>query len=283
VFVRRLTLLVSLTVLMAAAAAGCGGNGHGATSLSISIGESGGAATFDAPKSSEGGLVEVKFDNRGKVPHSVQLALVKGGHSVEEGLKIVQGESPRTPEWLRAEGGVGTTAPGETRTASLNLPAGTYALTELGGPGLTGEPATGSLEVTAGDEGALPSTSATVTAAETGKDRFAWEISGLKAGKNELTFNSKGEKALHMIAAYRVKDGQDPSLSEIKKSFSSPRPPAFAELETLTQTAVLDGGGSQTTTLDLRKGTYVFFCPLTDRDGGKPHFEEGLLKKVEIK
>ena len=35
---------------------------------------------------------------------------------------------------------------------------------------------------------------------------------------------------------------------------------------------------SQTTTLDLKKpGQYIFFCPLTDRDGGKPHDQEGLL------
>jgi hypothetical protein len=27
----------------------------------------------------------------------------------------------------------------------------------------------------------------------------------------------------------------------------------------------------------------VLFCPLADRDGGKPHFEEGLLKTVDVK
>ncbi len=41
---------------------------------------------------------------------------------------------------------------------------------------------------------------------------------------------------------------------------------------------------SQTTELDLKKpGQYVFFCPLTDRDGGKPHDQEGLLKIVTVK
>jgi hypothetical protein len=280
---RRPTILFLLAALAAIGAVGCGSGSQAPTPLAISISEAGGEASFDAPKSTEGGLVEITFENKGNTPHSVQLALLKGDHSIEEGLKIIQGNSPKTPEWLRAEGGVGTTAPGQTATSILNLPAGTYALTELGGPGLTGAPATGSLEVTAGDDGNLPSTPATVTAAETGKDRFAWEISGLKAGENELTFKSEGDKSLHLIAAYRLKDGQDPSLAEIEKSFSSPKPPAFAELETVIQSPVLDGGDSQTTTLDLKKGVYVFFCPLTDRDGGKPHFEEGLLKKVEIK
>lgn len=279
----RFAVALSLTLLWAVFAAGCDSSGDSATLLSISIGEAKGSSSFDVPKSSAGGLVEVRLDNEGKSPHSLQLALVKDGHSVAEGLKVIQGESPKTPGWLRAEGGVGTTAPGQTGTAILNLPAGTYALTELGGPGLSGAPATGSLDVGSGDEGDLPQTPATVTAAETGKDRFAWEVSGLKTGKNEVTFHSQGDDSLHLIAAYRLKPGQDPSLAEIKASFNSPGPPAFAELDSLTQSAVLDGGKSQTTSLDLKKGTYVLFCPLTDRDGGKPHFEEGLLKKVEVK
>jgi hypothetical protein len=49
-------------------------------------------------------------------------------------------------------------------------------------------------------------------------------------------------------------------------------------------TAIVDGGASQTTTIDLKKpGQYILFCPLTDRDGGKPHFQEGLLKVLTVK
>jgi hypothetical protein len=48
-------------------------------------------------------------------------------------------------------------------------------------------------------------------------------------------------------------------------------------------TAVLDSGESQTTSLTLKEGRYVFFCPLTDRDGGKSHDQEGLVKVVTIK
>jgi hypothetical protein len=54
-------------------------------------------------------------------------------------------------------------------------------------------------------------------------------------------------------------------------------PPSYVDFEGAQSTAILDGGRSQTTTLDLKPGRYLFFCPLTDRDGGKPHFEEGLL------
>jgi hypothetical protein len=38
------------------------------------------------------------------------------------------------------------------------------------------------------------------------------------------------------------------------------------------------------TKLELSKpGRYVLFCPLTDREGGKSHDQEGLLTTVEVK
>lgn len=61
-------------------------------------------------------------------------------------------------------------------------------------------------------------------------------------------------------------------------------PPSYVDVNEAQQTAILDGGASQTTTLDLKKpGQYIFFCPLSDRDGCKPHFEEGLLKVETVK
>ena len=74
--------------------------------------------------------------------------------------------------------------------------------------------------------------------------------------------------------------GKVPPLSQIKEDISkeSGPPPSYIEFEEAQSTAILDGGKSQTTTFDLKKpGKYIFFCPLTDRDGGKPHDQEGLL------
>ena len=45
----------------------------------------------------------------------------------------------------------------------------------------------------------------------------------------------------------------------------------------------VDGGKSLSAVLTFSKpGTYLLFCPLKDRDGGKPHFLEGMIKKVTI-
>jgi hypothetical protein len=123
-----------------------------------------------------------------------------------------------------------------------------------------------------------------VTAAQVGHDKFKWHISGpLKVGSNQVTFDSKGKEALHFIGAFRVTG--NPSQAQILKALMAEgKPRAFVDESSFSTTAVLDGEKAQTTPLDLRgrPGKYVVFCPLTDRDGGKPRFEEGLLTTVTV-
>ena len=142
------------------------------------------------------------------------------------------------------------------------------------------------MTVSSGETGDLPDTSGKVTADETGKDQFAWQISGLHTGQNDITFDSKGDKSLHLIIAVPV-NGTAPPLSKIKSDFAkagSGPPPSYLDFNNAQQTAILDGGLSQTTKLNLQKpGQYIFFCPLTDRDGGKSHDQEGLLKVETVK
>lgn len=273
-------VLAALAALLAVAAAGCGGSSGSdePTVLKIGVSEQGKKASFELPKSAEGGLVEVKLTNGGKAPHGVQFIRFTEGHSEEEVLKELAGENEKTPDWIRGEGGVGAVGPGETGSATLNLEDGEFVIVDaaaLSGEG--GPPATAPLKVTEGDEGDLPDTEGEVTAEETGKDEFEWEVEGLKAGKDEFTFNSEGDDSIHMIIAVPVK-GKAPSEAQLKKDFAKEGPPPpYADVENTQSTAVIDGGKSQTTTLDLKKGKYIFFCPLTDRDGGKPHDQEGLL------
>jgi hypothetical protein len=271
----------------AAIAAGCGGSSNPKpANLSLSISEQGKSASFQAPKTATGGLVDVKLTNKGKAPHGVQFVRYTSGHTAADVQKQFGSQSNKTPEWLRAEGGIGSVAPGATGTATLNLPAGNYVIVDASnqGPGGGGPPANTTLTVSGGKTGDLPDTSGKVVADETGKDKFAWDISGLHTGENNITFDSKGDEALHLILAVPVK-GTAPPIDQIKSDLSkNGPPPAYADVQNTQQSAVLDGGLSQTTQLDLKKpGQYIFFCPLTDRDGGKPHFEEGLLSVETVK
>jgi hypothetical protein len=282
----RLALAACAATVVAALAA-CGSSSTEPTKVSMSISEQGKKASFTAPKSAKGGLVDLSVKNNGRAPHGVQLVQYTGHHSAADTLKVLAAGSNKTPDWVRGQGGTPAIPGGQSDTATLNLAAGNYLVIDSAalGPSSGGPPATAEVKFTSGDAGDLPSTPATVIADEVGKDKFAWDVSGLKSGKNQITFDSKGKDALHLIIAAPVK-GKAPSLSKIKADLGSggPPPPSYLDLNNAQSTAILDGGLSQTTTLDLKKsGQYVFFCPLTDRDGGKTHDQEGLLKTVDIK
>jgi hypothetical protein len=279
--------LIGATIAMlalAAGAAGCGSSGdsNSATVLKVGVSESGKKAAFSAPGSTEGGLVELKLTNEGKAPHGAQLVRYTGDHTAKEATEELESENEKTPDWLRAEGGIGGVGPGEVGTATLNLEAGNFLISDAAAFGE--KPASTEIKVTEGDSGDLPSTPGEVVAEETGHDKYAWDVSGLKAGKSQITFDSEGDKAIHLIIAAPLK-GKVPPLAQIKKELASQNgpPPSYLDFESAQSTAVLDGGKSQTTDINLKAGKYLLFCPLTDRDGGKSHDQEGLLAIETVK
>jgi hypothetical protein len=263
---------------------GAGKTGATGANLDVTITESGKTAKYTVPKSVKGGLKTLTLSNKGKAPHGAQLVRIVGDHTPQEALKVIGSDSSKTPDWLRGEGGLGEVPPGQTADASLVLEAGKYMVVDEGGPGSSGPPAYSQFTVTAGTPGELPSTPTKVTAAEAGKDKYRWDIAGeLKSGKNEITFVSEGKEALHLIGAFRVNG--NPSDAEILKGLKSQgKPPKFVDQSSFTTTAVIDGEKSQTTPFTIKSpGKWVLFCPLPDREGGKEHFEEGLLKTVTVK
>lgn len=289
----------ALSLVVAMAIAGCGSSSKSTstsataqaastpTPLALSISESGKTSKFAGPASIGGGIVTVQLTNNGKAPHGAQLIRIEGTHTIEQALKSLGGESHKTPSWLRAEGGVGATVPASSASATVNLPAGNYVVVDFAGAESGqggGPPAFAPLTVTAGQAGALPATATTITAAAPSKDHYKWQISGpLKVGANDVTFASKGSSALHELGAVRI-TGNESVAQLVKALETNGPPPSYVDVTSKAQTAVLDGGKSLTTQLTLSKpGKYVFFCHLTDRDGGKPHFAEGLITTVTVK
>ncbi len=273
---------LAVSAIGVAALTGCGGGGgDDASTLPVTITESNGAASYDVPASAGGGLVKLKVTNKGKAPHAVQLIGIEGDHTGQDALGVITGSSDTTPDWIRADGGTGAVPPGKTVSAFVNLGEGKYVVADLGGPG--GAPTVSKeFEVSGGSDADLPETSAAVSAVAKGKDSYAWDDSGLKTGTNTLTFKSEGKDTIHFVGGFRITGKH--TDAEIKQALQSNSLPSWVDQQSFVETAALDGGKSQVTDLDLDKaGTWVLFCPLTDRDGGKPHFLEGLLSQVSIK
>ena len=267
----------------AVAIAGCGGSDDkDPTKVAVQVTGSGAQTKLSVPAKIEGGAVEFSLDNSaGKAPASSQLIKVEDGHSADEALAIVNSDKEvEIPEWIRAAGGVGTTAPGETATATVDLDEGHYVAFD---DEVHGKAPFAEFDVD-GDNGAdLPDTDATVTAATTGEDdpEYEWEVDGLKAGENTFKFVSEGDKALHIVAAAPIKG--DATIDDVAADLDSNGEPKSVDFERIVNTSVIDGGKDEVATFNLDPGRYAFICFLPDRDEpNKPHYKQGLLKEVNI-
>ena len=243
---------------------------------------------MEAPKSIEGGLVTVNFHNAGKVPHEASLARLDGGHTVAEVLKKFGGDRVAIPDWYHAEGGVSTTPPGATASATVRLSPGTYAVldTESGegdGPPPAAFGAQATFKVTGDNGGKIKDTAAKITVKDKGHHEFEWVTSGLRAGANEVTFDNPG-KEIHVAVAFPIVGKA--TLADVKKALSQegkPSGPPPIDFEKGDNTTVLDGKRKEVVQLKLARGRNALVCFTTDRDGkGKPHFEEGMLKELDV-
>jgi plastocyanin len=254
--------------------------------ISISSPEEG-QFEYEVPETVEAGLTEIEFTNEDEVPHEAQLIRLEGEDAdVDEFLESTDEEGAPIPEFAVDGGGVGSTAPGETATATQVLQPGRYLLFDSETPEGEGEGepnhqngARVEFEITGEEvEAELPETEASIVA-----DEYSFETDGLKAGENELTFENAGEELHHVIAfPFTNDEATIEQLEELFQSEEEPEGPPPVDFEKAVGTAVIDGGISQNVTLELESGRYAFVCFIPDREGGPPHVAKGMIAEVEI-
>jgi hypothetical protein len=141
----------------------------------------------------------------------------------------------------------------------------------------------GSLEVTGDPSGAqLPSTAAQITAKELSPTDYRFEASGFKAGTNQITFTNGGGQLHHVIIA-RLAEGA--TIDKARELFTTEdlkgSPPV--DFDASEVTAVLDSGGKEVDTVELKSGSYALLCFLTDRAGSPPHvITAKMLQEVTV-
>jgi hypothetical protein len=274
-------VITSLVALVAA----CGGDGGGDEAKPLSIEATEPAKDryrLEAPQSMEAGLVEIELKNSGKLDHEAQLVRIEGNHTTEQALaafdRIVEGGP--APNWFRAGGGVGTTAPGSTKSVTQRLEPGSYVIVDSGEPeGRDVKPhyrqgAVSELEVTGEEtDTSLPDADATVTATE-----YSFSPSGLKAGRNQIRFRNQGAQWHHLIVA-GIKSGS--TIDDVKRLIESEKGPPL-ERENALETTVIDGGKEQLTEVELKSGSYALLCFIPDRAGGPPHVAKGMISEAKV-
>lgn len=276
-------LVVACTAFVGAAVlAACGGD-KDPTPVAVAVTQAsgGGELTLSAPDTIKSGAVEIRFQNQAQAPADVELIGVEGTHTADEILAVINSEGGPIPPWLKPGGGVATTPPGQTATATVELDEGTYyAITSVdsdseddSGP----EPAS-KMVMVSGDGGAsLPSGDVTVTATD-----YAFRAGELKAGANQVRFENDG-KEIHHIQAFPMAPGK--TIDDVKAAFAEegePQGPPPVDFEGGVGTAVLDANKALVTTLNLKSGKYAFVCFIQDRAGGPPHAVKGMLQEVTV-
>lgn len=268
---RRAVAVVAAAMAVTGLAA-CGGDDT--QSIAIELSEKNGKIEIQAPNNAETGLVEVEFMNNGEEPlDGLQMLRVTGQHSTSEVVQQASrsfGGKP-FPPWLFAGGGVGPTDPGQAVTVTQVLQPGTYFVFPASEEGFDDRSAP-AIEVTgkpSDDE--LPDTDAVISAVD-----YGFRTEGLAAGENEILFENTGAQPHHLIAA-PIDEGK--TIEDVRNAEG--QPPIDEKRE--VSTAILEGGTSQIVTLELYKGDYAMVCFITDRQGGPPHVEKGMLEGTAIR
>jgi hypothetical protein len=244
-----------------------------------------GKVKIDGPATVDAGVVELTLDNSGKGPHDAQVVRVEGDRSADDVISstVDSEEGAPIPEWITDGGGVGTTKPGATATATQVLEPGTYYL-------LDSESGQGSEQVNARRGGVakfevtgetadteLPATDATITA-----DEYSFVAEGVKPGSNKLLFENAGEQLHHIVAFPLAKGATIGDAEKLFKSNQEPKGPPPVDFENGVSTAVIDGGQEQVIDLDFKQGKYALVCFITNRQGGPPHVAMGMIEELDV-
>lgn len=234
---------------------------------------------ISAPVHVPAGTVRVQFVNRGEIPHDAQLFRIDGNHSQAEVADTIRTDGAATPDWLHAEGGVGTLLGGQSATTTLKLTAGAYYICDTGvdedNIAFAKAGAIRPLVVTGSSDG-LPLAAATITAKE-----YAFDIRGLKAGTTSVRFENMGAQAHQFLTAPLL---PNKSLQDVHASFDAPSQAQGSpvDLSKSITASRLDPGRSLVTTLHLAAGRYVFLCLLSDRQGGARHVALGMISEITV-
>jgi hypothetical protein len=250
------------------------GGGSQPQAFQVQVAEEGGETRVTAPESVQPGAVEIRFTNDGERDHTVQIIRVGDGHTAAEVKKAgdawAEGQG-ELPDWIVFVGGVGSTKPGGTGTATVELPAGEYLAYDVEG---AGETPYAEFTVEGDDGEALPEVPAEVEAVD-----YDFNVTALEAGSKPVLFTNTGEEPHHLAAAPLKQGKTEADVEEYINTEEGPSP--IVESEAF-DTAIVSGGESAIVDVRFESGEYALLCFIPDRKGGPPHAVKGMIAVAPV-
>jgi hypothetical protein len=74
----------------------------------------------------------------------------------------------------------------------------------------------------------------------------------------------------------------DATIEDVEKFLKTEKGKPPVDFKSQQGTAVLEGGTSQVSAAELEAGRYALLCFISDREGGPPHVELGMINEVEV-
>jgi hypothetical protein len=272
----------ALALLLATSALGfvaCGdddddGDGGQPQAFEVEITGDQSESRVSAPESVEPGAVEVRLSNKAQQSASLAIVQVEAGHTAEEVLEAgsAWGEKGKPlPEWITFSGGVGSTEPGGSGIAVVDLEPGDYTAIDIEGRG-DSPYAEFTVEGDEGDE--LPDVPAVIEATD-----YDFETRELAAGSQRVLIENNGAEPHHVIAA-PLKPGK--TIQDVEEFVKTEKgEPPILERESFN-TMIVSGGEQEVVDLRLESGEYALLCFVADRAGGPPHALKGMVAAATV-
>lgn len=284
--------VVSAALVLAACRSGESGRAIATDSASASVpqpaGEAAGGANvvtvtavdfrFEAPGEIPAGLTTFKLVNSGPSLHHVQLVKLEQGKTADDFFAALKAGGP-PPTWATMAGGPNPPEAGGTSSVTLAMAPGNYVMLCFI-PAADGMP-----HMMKGMVRPLTVTgTARAGVAEPAADLvmklvdFDFQLSqALKAGRQTLRVENGGTQP-HEVAIVRLEPGKEPV--DFAKWGEHPTGPAPGKL--FGGVSGIMPGTHAFVEVDLPPGDYGLICFVPDAKGGKPHFMQGMSKRLKI-
>lgn len=237
--------------------------------------------SYDAPATIPAGLTTVNFVNDGPALHQAQIVRLDSGKTMTD-LKAALNLPGNLPSWVVQLGGPNAVDPGLIGNATLDLPAGNYALLcVVNVPGGVPHFAKGMVQpltvTAAGSRGqttAVPAADETVT-----MDDYAFKLSApLTAGTHTFKVVNPDEQP-HELELIRLAPGKTAAdmLAWLQTQNGPPPRQALGGVAIVSPAA-----GPAYFTASLTSGNYMLLCFVFDTGDGKPHFAHGMVLPITI-
>ncbi len=232
---------------------------------------------FEGPDTIPAGMVTFHLINDGTTFHHLQMVRIDSSKTFAD-LKAAIAKPGPIPGWITFVGGPNAPDPKGESNATMNMPAGNYAmLCFVDVPG-------GVPHVAKGMERALTVVPSTSTAAAPKPDvtltlaDYSFATSQpLHAGKQTIEVRNSGPQA-HEVELIRLAPGKTEKdvLGWMQKPSGPPPGSGVGGV------AAAVPGEVSYFTADLAPGNYMLICFLPDRKDGKPHFMKGMVQTISV-